>query len=438
MLSMLAALLSGEAKGTIDTVNDVFYNPLMGFAVAADYEEAVGKNTLVYMEVSFREWEPQQGKFAVEAVKKKNNWNKWKKQGKKVVFRFVCDSPSDKRHMDIPDWLYEKTKDGTFYHNEYGKGYAPDYENQIFIEEHKKAVAQLGEVFGKDSMIAYVELGSLGHWGEWHVLYTDGVPRIPDAGVRKKYIEPYPAAFPNAKLLVRRPFAETADQGFGIYNDMTGDPVDTNIWLNWIKNGGQYEQPLMAEELLPQKNIWEKAPVGGEFTSGISNEELFDVHRDKTLSLIEKSHMTFIGPKCPILDEISEYSKGIKPIQKKLGYRYGIRSYQFTGKRSSKGGKLTLVIDNQGIAPIYFPWKMYLYVSDGEKIVKKKKIPVDLTCLCGNKSIEITMKGIPYKKGYCYGAGIENPETKKPSVYLNMKCRKKDFIYYFWETEEKV
>ena len=29
-----------------------------------------------------------------------------------MVFRFVCDLPGDEPHRDIPDWLYEKTKDG--------------------------------------------------------------------------------------------------------------------------------------------------------------------------------------------------------------------------------------------------------------------------------------------------------------------------------------
>lgn len=28
----------------------------------------------------------------------------------------------------------------------------------------------MGERWGSDSLISYIELGSLGHWGEWHVL----------------------------------------------------------------------------------------------------------------------------------------------------------------------------------------------------------------------------------------------------------------------------
>ncbi len=77
--------------------------------------------------------------------------------------------------MDIPKWLYEKTGgDGTWYEGAYGKGFAPDYNNELLIRYHSLAVQAMGEHLGKDGLIAFVELGSLGHWGEWHVNYGTG------------------------------------------------------------------------------------------------------------------------------------------------------------------------------------------------------------------------------------------------------------------------
>lgn len=43
---------------------EIFYNPLMGFAVNADYIDAVSENTLIYVDITWREWEPYQGKYA--------------------------------------------------------------------------------------------------------------------------------------------------------------------------------------------------------------------------------------------------------------------------------------------------------------------------------------------------------------------------------------
>ena len=60
-----------------DATGETLYNPLMGFAVNADYVEAVGENTLVYVEITWREWEPEEGVYDIEGVKEENNWDRW-------------------------------------------------------------------------------------------------------------------------------------------------------------------------------------------------------------------------------------------------------------------------------------------------------------------------------------------------------------------------
>ena len=89
--------------------------------------------------------------------------------------------------MDIPQWLYDKTDHaGTWYDMEYGKGYAPDYNNEQMIQYHKRAVNALGEHFGRDGLVSYIELGSLGHWGEWHVNISAGIQSLPEESVRER------------------------------------------------------------------------------------------------------------------------------------------------------------------------------------------------------------------------------------------------------------
>ena len=93
----------------------VLYNPLMGFAPEADYEEAVGEHTLVYLEVLWKEIEPEEGVYDFTSLEERNLLSRWREEGKYVVLRFICDKPSEEVHMDIPQWLYDKTGDGTFY-----------------------------------------------------------------------------------------------------------------------------------------------------------------------------------------------------------------------------------------------------------------------------------------------------------------------------------
>lgn len=90
--------------------------------------------------------------------------------------------------MDIPDWLYAQTGDGSWYSTDYGKGYSPDYNNATFRAAHRRVLAALGEHFGTDGFVTYVELGSLGHWGEWHIKTGEGLVPMPDEAIRDEYV----------------------------------------------------------------------------------------------------------------------------------------------------------------------------------------------------------------------------------------------------------
>ena len=413
----------------IEKTDKVFYNPLMGFAVNADYPEAVEENTLVYVDITWREWEPKEGQYAFKEVWEENNLTRWRQEGKHIVLRFICDKPGDEAHMDIPDWLYEETKDGEFYDIAYGKGYAPEYENELFIEKHREAILAMGEAFKECGMVAYVEMGSLGHWGEWHMLYTEGTTRIPSEEIRKQYVAAYEEAFPYAHIMARRPFAETAELGLGLFNDMTGHLEDTKEWLEWIAGGGTYDQPLKEEKLTAQPEVWKKAPIGGEFTSSLSYEEMLDADLEQTLSLLQQSHTTFIGPKVPILEEVTEYQSGVNEVLKTIGYRYGVVKSVLSRFKWETQGTLTLTVENGGIAPIYFPWKMYLYVYEGAERIERIEVPVDLMKVCGGESVEVSVKDIPLGDNIKYGICIENPDAGKPGIELDMAVEAEDKIY---------
>ena len=149
----------------------VYPNPYVGFAPDCNSVELCQDSALVYMNLKWRELEPEEGVYAWRDIEADNHLDEWRKAGKHLVLRFVCDYPKSEEHMDIPDWLYEKTKDGEFYTIEYGCGYCPDYNNQVFISEHEKVINEIGRHFKDDGFLAYVELGSLGHW-------ESGIPTI--------------------------------------------------------------------------------------------------------------------------------------------------------------------------------------------------------------------------------------------------------------------
>lgn len=432
--AIILALTTGFERNRFQQVDQILYNPLMGFAPNADYAEAVGENTLVYVDVTWRELEPQKGEYDFAAIASDNQLDKWRSFGKNVVFRFVCDIPGSEEHRDIPDWLYDETGDGTTYDGSYGKGYSPNYENETFIEEHAKAIAALGKEYGDDSFFAYIELGSVGHWGEWHVKYDDGILRLPAMSVLERYITPYLEAFPKAEILMRRPFDAVTTMDLGVYNDMTGEPESTKEWLSWISDGGEYAQPAIPEKLTASPNIWERQPIGGEFTSSLTMEEMLVDKQSQTLTLLEQSHMTFIGPKCPIAnEELVTYPEEVKKVLRDVGYRFGVSESWVIHSKITNCAIVRYKLHNYGVAPMYADWTVNLYTYDksGQQLAVYPQ-QVSLKELCGKKSVWLTQKITDYKteSGVArIGIGIENPQTGEAAVLLDMDAPQTDKIY---------
>ncbi len=425
-------------------IDEVLANPMTGFVPRADFCDAVigSGATLVYLDVTWREFEPQKGVYDFERIEVDNHLDEWRDQGKRVVFRFLCDLPGDDSHVDIPDWLYEETGgDGDWYDTSYGKGYSPNYNNEIFIERHREAIKALGAYYGGDDFFCYIELGSLGHWGEWHVKYSDGITRLPLEDVREQYITPYIEYFPNAMIMMRRPFNPAAEYNFGLYNDMTGLEEDTQEWLDWINFGGDYNQTGEVNALTAMPDAWKTAPIGGEFTSDLTMEQLLQDNIDKTAELIAKSHMTFIGPKIPAGDELI-YKDGVDTVLSLLGYRLRIERAvitQYPPLINEMKVKLRWV--NDGYAPIYKDWPVYLYILNAEgDVIREVHVDIDLRTVVDNTFVvsaaEIPVNDLP-KGVYDIGIAIFDPSTAEPAVKLAMENSRDDKIYIFGQWEKK-
>ncbi|MCR5419404.1 MAG: DUF4832 domain-containing protein [Lachnospiraceae bacterium] len=342
-------------------------NPLMGYAPDSGNIAQCEKCNLVFISLSWAEWEPEDGVYDIEGLERKCNIQRWKESHKHAVLRFVCDIPGSRDHIDIPEWIYEKTENGMHYDTELGKGYSPDYSDPVFIEYHNRALKKLAEYCNKDYFVSFVELGSLGHWGEWHVTGNDGSTLMPDRSVCEEYATFYSDSFVNARLLMRRNYDIAVNGDMGFYNDMIGANKDTEEWLNWIKEGGNQETSGESIELLPVNGLGRRQPVGGEFTSSVpmetmlGSEEIGDV-----LSSITSSNMTFIGPMVP--DLISkDMSLAAESVIRRLGYRIYVSELNTRYNYSGNNIELKLTFKNAGNAGFYFDWPVTVHIFDRDK-----------------------------------------------------------------------
>lgn len=400
-------------------------NPLMGYAPGAERAKVSDDVQLVYMDITWRELEPEKGVFAFEEIVRENRLEEWREAGRHVVLRFLCDYPGRERHMDIPDWLYEEMDgDGTWYSTSYGRGFSPNYANEKMIAYHALAVRALGEYFGQDTQISYVEIGVLGHWGEWHVRYQDGIDRLPDAQIRERYLLPWVVAFPKAQLLMRRPFAAAETYGLGLFNDMAGDWESTQEWLAWIEDGGAYEQTGEEDGMVPISDFWEYAPSGGELAASAEREMLQATKLAQTVELLRQAHTTFLGPS--IAD--AEYKAGYDELLRNMGYRYYVR--EATLKPEDGAATLEMTWSNLGVAPMYWDWPVVVYVWDEfGRVLESVDTDLALSELLPGQeahvSVPVTTPGVmEAENGYSVGVGVLDPMTWENAVRLDMHAER--------------
>lgn len=416
------------------TISGPILNPLMGWAPWATIKESQQPHNLVYADLTWRDFEPQEGSYDFKTFEEKQQLDRWRREGKHFVFRFVADVPGSEMHRDIPDWLFEKIGgSGDAYDTEYGKGFSPDYSNPIFIEQHGKAIRALGERYGKDGFFAFVELGSLGHWGEWHI--HPGIASLPSEDIKETYVHQYLEAFPGTHLLMRRPFSIAQKLGLGLYNDMTGDLAATNTWLEWIKYGGA-DLPEEAGILSPMPEGWQTAPVGGEQTSALSNEQVYRVDLEQTLYLLRASHASFIGPGGPYDVEYGgPLQNGLDQVMATIGYRIYLAQVRMPRRVvSGKDMEIRLTFSNNGIAPMYYNWPTRLYLLDRNgSTISSHETKIDLKSILPAQFYDVAIQmplGNLEKGTYSIGIAIIDPMTGQPAVRFANENTRQDLIQY--------
>lgn len=412
-------------------------NPLKGWAPWISTGEYDYPVNMAFVLWKWSEIEPEEGRYEFDVLEEKYHMNELKENGTRFIIRIVSDYPSGEQHMDIPQWLYDKTGgDGTWYDISYGKGYSPNYYNSVFINEHKKLIEAFGEYYSDNPYIAFVELGSLGHWGEWHVKSSSGITPFPDSVVSDEYIRHYLDNFPSSKLLLRRPFGIGASERLGLYNDSFGQSESHNMWLGWIQNGYVSEQT--KESLSGMPDFWQYAPSGGEFASSFDTDYYFSDGFDETMELLYQSHTTFIGPHCAARVKNDGLTDNVLKMSSEMGYCFRITDTKL--KRKIWGGayKFIINISNIGIAPIYENWMLLVQVCDENGVCIYENfydINID-KILPGTAEREILLEGFEPSGGkYFIQAGLVDPVTGKAGIKFANQGETENCMYKIMEFE---
>lgn len=396
-------------------IDDVLPNPFKGFAPWVGNQNPVYQTTLQYVTVEWKKLEPSPGVYNWNNLEK--NWGNITVSGRRAGFRISTATPGAVNHYDIPDWLVNQGIRMRAYEIDGQHGLAPDWDDQKFLQAHHDFIASLGARYDSDQRVGWIDIGSYGFWGEWHVYLNDSLAATQAS--KQVILEDYFSAFPTKPKVIAFDddfaTAYVTDRGAGIRNDCLGEEDSNNWYLESLNN----IDPLMNDR------VWKSAIITGEFCGGDWGAVQGTTSRfNLNYSFIQQTHWSFIGPAGgDITPQSPEHKKDLDNLYKKLGYRFVIRKVEHD-PTAGAGSSLTMTItvENKGVAPFYFQWPLVCYLMTEDDSTKfEQTLAVDIReWLPGSNLSEATLQlpDLLSAQTYDLKLAIVDPLTNEAGIWF--------------------
>ncbi|WP_299666562.1 DUF4832 domain-containing protein [uncultured Polaribacter sp.] len=242
---------------------------------------------------------------------------------------------------------------------------------------------QLKPIFTENAdVIAFVQAGFIGSWGEWHTT-TNGLNTTENrTAVVGKLLEVLPKEI---KIQLRTPkykqevfnysTAIDVNTGYG-ETDIARVGFHNDCFLASVNDYGTYENIAVEKSYISSEALY--VPTGGETCppSDIPTASCTTAHAEMALLKWTYLNLDYYGPVLNVWRNNGCFTD----FQKQLGYRILLKSASLK-KEATVGGnfELNTVIDNVGFAPVYNAKKTFLLfraVNGG--IIYKKELQFDI------------------------------------------------------------
>jgi hypothetical protein len=268
----------------------------------------------------------------------------------------------------------------------------------------ERLIAALGSRYDANPRVAFIELGLLGFWGEWHTWPQETLYASKET--ERRVIEAYRRAFPHKILQARyaRDYAGSKPW-LGFHDDLL--PEDTDNGQDWSFLAGLRRSG--------RADNWKLAAIGGEMVPLQAKRWLGEGFKT-TLDTIERGHFTCVGPYCPALDASNsrEFRKRAEALVRRMAYQFRLTEVRHAGS-IAQGGTLHVTIraENEGVAPLYYPWPVELALIDEKgKIAERLPLRSDVRSWQPGPFAVDEQVGIKARPGhYKLAMGILDPWT---------------------------
>ena len=353
-----------KAKGVPNVVvvtpiesDEILANPGMGFTTHSSVDGDVPgypHSTIAYYRWYWDELEPQEGGF---------NWGMVdsvlalvKLRGQRLATRIM---PANGRPR-IPTWYrqtgargYDFIAESTQNAGKTDPSWMPDHEDPLFAKYMGRLVKEFAKRYDGHPDIDHIDIGSYGHWGEWHLSFVAEKDAYSFA-IKKMIIDWYLDGFKKTLLVIPEDAEDgliyATENGTGWRADCMGDygpPNNWNLMTRYLELPRRYKSVGEA---------WKTRPIA--FESCGTMETWLKAGRDIEFiySVCLELHTSILNNKSSPIPP--EWWPATEKFLKRMGYRLVIRSLRHE-KWLKPGSTLNLEmsVDNIGVAPPYRAYK---------------------------------------------------------------------------------
>ena len=282
-------------------------------------------------------------------------------RGKQSIFRIYLDYPS-KKH-GVPEFLIKNGHKLIPYENDDPDnkgGLSPDYTDEKLVQSMVDSIKAMGKRYDGDPRIAFITVGYLGHWGEWHTYPNDHLMAKRD--VQLKIIKAFYESFKKTKYMLRYPDHIDKKMPCGLHDDSFAFATLYNEKEDWYF--------LSRAKRFKTLDLWKTQVIGGEIYPPLQKkmwDEKPPSRAEDFAQCVKDTHCSWLLNNVIFNGEWENAKKG-RAIQaaKSLGYEFFVEAY------SLKNGTLKVKIKNTGVAPFYYKWPVEIIDLETQQIIKTK------------------------------------------------------------------
>ena len=360
-------------------------NHLNKYQIARDAEllEFPGMDHL-YIRLAWAYLEPAEGQFNWKVIDELID--KWTRHGLGIAFRISCKETSVDRpeqQFATPRWVKEAGAAGGFYRS--GKPAGPDapwepvFDDSIFLEKLEHFLVAFASRYDGQPWLRYVDIGSLGDWGEGHTWAGSrkeyGFPQ------RKRHVDLYLKYFKKSQLVISDDFVfgtGAPEERRRMHQYVLSRGIsyrDDSILVDGYFAGHSATATVRSPEFFA--DVWQHFPTVLELEhysavkrsgnweprpgSSLARYGNGRTGRDMLRQALDLLHASYVGYHGDAADWLKDNPELTIELLNRCGYWYFLRQASVPETlRIGATNSLTLEWENHGVAPASFPFQLLI------------------------------------------------------------------------------